>query len=50
MKIRKFIIGIFVLLFWSIDAGAQSQYFQGKTIRFIVGYSAALLVATCYFS
>lgn len=50
MEIRKFIIGMLVLLFWSVDAGAQAPYFQGKTIRFIVGYPAAFWVATCYFS
>jgi tripartite-type tricarboxylate transporter receptor subunit TctC len=27
-----------VLLFCSIDAGAQAPCFQGKTIRFVIGY------------
>jgi tripartite-type tricarboxylate transporter receptor subunit TctC len=40
MQIKNFIIGIIVLLFCSVDAGAQTPYFQGKTIRFVVGYPA----------
>jgi tripartite-type tricarboxylate transporter receptor subunit TctC len=40
MRTRPFIIGMLVLLFWSVDAVAQAPYFQGKTIRFIVGYPA----------
>lgn len=40
MKIGRFVISMVVLLFCSVDAGAQAPYFQGKTIRFVVGYPA----------
>jgi tripartite-type tricarboxylate transporter receptor subunit TctC len=40
MKIKNFVVGILVLLFCSVDVDAQVPYFQGKTIRFIVGYPA----------
>ena len=49
MKIRNFLIGRLVLLFWSVDAEAQAPYFDAKTIRFIVRYSAAFWVAPAIF-
>src|SRR5436305_3475822 len=40
MKINKIAIWILLLLFWSGEVAAQTPYFQGKTIRFVVGYPA----------
>ena len=40
MKINKVAIWILLLLFWSGEVAAQTPYFQGKTIRFVVGYPA----------
>jgi tripartite-type tricarboxylate transporter receptor subunit TctC len=40
MQTRKSIISALVVLLCSADAGAQAPYFQGKTIRFVVGYPA----------
>jgi tripartite-type tricarboxylate transporter receptor subunit TctC len=37
---KKILPLLWVLLLWHIDAGAQAPYFQGKTIRFVVGYPA----------
>ena len=40
MKIKKSTVWILLLLFGSGEVGAQTPYFQGKTIRFVVGYPA----------
>jgi tripartite-type tricarboxylate transporter receptor subunit TctC len=40
MKINKVAIWILLLLFWTGEVAAQTPYFQGKTIRFVVGYPA----------
>src|SRR5437867_9318057 len=40
MKINKVAIWILLLPFWSGEVAAQIPYFQGKTIRFVVGYPA----------
>ena len=37
---HKIILSIIILLFWRADGAAQTPYFQGKTIRIIVGYPA----------
>ena len=31
---------LFVLTVWNSQTAAQTPYFQGKTIRFVVGYPA----------
>ena len=33
-------VGVFFVLLWSAELGAQAPYFQGKTIRIVVGYPA----------
>lgn len=37
---NKISFGVLVFLLWSSQASAQTPYFQGKTIRVIVGYPA----------
>ena len=37
---RNFMLLILLLLGLSANLGAQTQYYQGKTVRFIVGYPA----------
>ncbi len=37
---RKYLIGVVLLAWCAPDASAQTSYFQGKTIRVIVGYPA----------
>jgi len=37
---NKISFGVLVFLLWSFQASAQTPYFQGKTIRVIVGYPA----------
>jgi tripartite-type tricarboxylate transporter receptor subunit TctC len=37
---NKISLGVLVFLLWSSQASAQTPYFQGKTIRVIVGYPA----------
>ncbi len=38
MKIM--VSGLLILMSWCFDAGAQVPFFQGKTIRIVVGYPA----------
>jgi tripartite-type tricarboxylate transporter receptor subunit TctC len=40
MTIKKIAVWILLLSSWSGGAAAQTPYFQGKTIRFVVGYPA----------
>ena len=37
---KSMAIGLFLVLFLSVDLAAQTPYFQGKTIRVVVGYPA----------
>jgi len=37
---RKTIIWLLSILLWPVEAGAQTPYYQGKTIRVVVGYPA----------
>src|SRR5919106_6388992 len=37
---RKTIIWLLSILMWPVEAGAQTPYYQGKTIRVVVGYPA----------
>src|SRR5919197_56224 len=40
MIIKQIVTWILLALFWPAEIGAQTPYFQGKTIRFVVGYPA----------
>ena len=37
---KNIIVLLAALAIWTSEVGAQTPYFQGKTIRFIVGYPA----------
>ena len=37
---RKTGIGFLLIFFWAAELFAQTPYYQGKTIRIIVGYPA----------
>jgi tripartite-type tricarboxylate transporter receptor subunit TctC len=37
---KRLAFWLLFFLLWSFDAGAQTPYFQGKTIRIVVGYPA----------
>jgi tripartite-type tricarboxylate transporter receptor subunit TctC len=37
---KKIVLLLVVLAVWNTEAAAQTPYFQGKTIRFVVGYPA----------
>jgi tripartite-type tricarboxylate transporter receptor subunit TctC len=37
---RTVSFGLLVFLLWNSDVGAQTPYFQGKTVRIVVGYPA----------
>jgi tripartite-type tricarboxylate transporter receptor subunit TctC len=37
---KNIIFLLVALTVWNTEAGAQTSYFQGKTIRFLVGYPA----------
>ena len=39
-RMKRLIVMLLVLVGWNACASAQAPYFQGKTIRFIVGYPA----------
>ena len=38
---KKTIVWLLSILLWSVEVAAQTPYFQGKTIRVVVGYPAA---------
>ena len=38
---KKTALLLLSLLLWTVESGAQTPYFQGKTIRIVVGYPAA---------
>src|SRR5438445_10419361 len=40
MKRKRIGVGLFFIFFCAVEAAAQTPYFQGKTIRFVVGYPA----------
>ena len=37
---KSIALGLFLVFFLSVDSVAQTPYFQGKTIRVVVGYPA----------
>ncbi len=37
---KSIVVGLFLVFFLSVDLAAQTPYFQGKTIRVVVGYPA----------
>jgi hypothetical protein len=39
-SMKKMIVCLSVFIFWSSDLAAQAPYYQGKTIRAVVGYPA----------
>src|SRR5438445_6129598 len=40
MKRKRIGVGLFFIFFCAVEAAAQTPYFQGKTIRVVVGYPA----------
>ncbi|MGZ8425305.1 MAG: Bug family tripartite tricarboxylate transporter substrate binding protein [Candidatus Binatia bacterium] len=38
---KKTIVWLLSILLWAVEAAAQTPYFQGKTIRIVVGYPTA---------
>ena len=39
-RMKRLLVVLLVLVSWNVCASAQAPYFQGKTVRFIVGYPA----------
>jgi len=42
---KRLSFGLLVIFLWSSQAPGQTPYFQGKTIRIIVGYAKAMMSA-----
>ena len=40
LTVKIMVSGLLILMSWCFDAGAQVPFFQGKTIRIVVGYPA----------